>query len=118
MFNDTDAGKLISQELPELNERFEETKIQGVHKIVRALFDYTREKVDTYDLSAVGKCFSVVERLYSSGDAAIRNAIETVYVFSLEKILCNTCKHKAELMNMIPESIHGAYVRQMICSNI
>src|SRR6476660_8619932 len=85
MLNDTEAGKLISQELPELNERFEKTPVQGLHKVMRALFDYTREKVDTYDLNAVGKCFSVVERLYENGDAAIRNAIENVYVFSLEK---------------------------------
>ncbi|MCD6064606.1 MAG: hypothetical protein K0R82_2517 [Flavipsychrobacter sp.] len=114
----TEAGNLISQELPELNERFEKSPVPGLHKTMRALFDYTQEKVDTYDLGAVQKCFSVVERLYADGNMALRNAIENVYVFSLEKILCSTCAHKAELMNMIPETLHAAYVRQMICSNI
>lgn len=118
MVSNADAGKLIGRELPELNARFEQATGLSLHKTVRALFEYTQEKVDSYDLGAVGKCFSVVEQLYADGDASLRNAIESVYVFSLEKILCNTCAHKAELMNMIPEVIHAAYVRQMICSNI
>lgn len=118
MINHAEAGKFIGEELPELNERFEGSGGKNIYSTVHVLLDYTQEKAESSDLSGVSKCFKMAEKLYVKGDAILKNAIENVYIFSLDNIFCRTYTNKAELLNMIPSALYKAYITQMIGSRI
>ena len=118
MINRDAANQYIEQALPELGDKIETLPENNVHAGVRALLDYTREKTEGYEFDLVKGCFDVAEKLYLLGDPVVRSTIENVYVFSLDSMLCRTCKHKADLMNLIPASLHRAYIKQVFHGNI
>ena len=118
MINRVEANKYIGEALPELGDKTELIPENNVNVSVQALLDYTKAKTEGYEFDLVRKCFDVAEKLYLQGDGPVKAAIENVYVYSLDSLLCRACKYKAELMNLIPASLHGAYIRQVLQSNV
>jgi len=61
------------------------------------------------------KCFAVAEKLYMTGSTEVKNAVSSVFLFSVSSFME---LHKCHIHNLFPGSLRSEYVRQINTSGI
>lgn len=112
MINEKELPGFISENMPELSHLCDGEK-NNVYGIVRQLFNHTLSLVIQQNLDAAKRCMDIAEQLYNTGNHAVKNAIENIYVYCFTRGFFAGSKDSKEIQKIIPLSLYELYNRQL-----
>ena len=119
MINQYEIPALIAGQLPQLDRylRRPGTPVTA-YQSIQALTDYTKRMALEHEFKTVGKCMGLMGRLYKEGNALVRNAVETVFIFSFSSIMtsCNVIEWRI-IQSFMPAELYTLYIRQVVRSS-
>ena len=88
-------------------------------EIIRGFTAHIKKLVAIGNLPLVYRCLRVMDKIYTRGNIRLKNAVENVFVFSLESItaVC-TSTEKRKIMSQMPISLFTVYINQIYKSGI
>ncbi len=89
-------------------------KTKNPFKTIRIFSRHFKTVVEAHNLPMAEKCLRVIGRIYDKGDALVKNAVEAVFIFSLDLITtsCSTAERN-QIMSKLPIQVFTAYYRQV-----
>lgn len=93
---------------------YEAMKTKNPFKTIRIFSRHFKTIVDAHNLPMAEKCLHVIGRIYDKGDAIVKNAVETVFIFSLD-LITDSCSaaERNQVMSKMPIQVFTAYYRQV-----
>lgn len=109
MLPDSKISQLIGLQIPGLTfPAAQQEPVRGsVSKVIRTFADYTSRMIRSEQLHEVKRCFTVAGVLYHNGSNALRNAIESAFMYTLSPLLCG--KHK----ELLPLSLKNIRIQHL-----
>jgi hypothetical protein len=118
MISQSNLPQYIEQEIPELKGISKPGIPAGVYNVVRQLTTHTAAQVAKHNLKAARHCLSVAEQIYKKANAAIKNAIENVFVFSFSHAFFSDDTKRSEILKIVPASLYDLYKSQVVNSHL
>ncbi len=118
--NQNEAVVAVCTALPEVTAAItNEGARNNPFALVRIITQYTREMAAQHNELMLEKCLQLVDRIYTRGARTIRNAIENIFIFSLDNILypCSTAE-RYRAFRKVPLTLYTGYVNQVYKSGI
>lgn len=114
----TEAIQEIIKVLPETNQEFNEMyKTKTSFMVINVFTKQIKQIIIKKDSEVLSTCLQKMNDLYLKGDQALRNAVETVFVFSLDSLtFCCDKNYRQIIFNQLPTELHNAYVHQVYTS--
>ena len=112
MINQYEMPSYVHDSIPELDNELEALGKTNPYSVMRTLLDFTSRKAKEQNLPLVKKSFEIADKLYTRGNNIIRNAVENVYVYSLEKVLHTSGIDSARILAIIPMTLYTLYIKQ------
>jgi len=118
--NQLEAAREITTVLPETAAELSGAQtLKSPFALIRVITSHTRKMVVQHNELMIEKCLKLVDRIYRKGDLAIKNAIENVFIFSLDNILFScTAAERNRVFSKIPINLYTGYVKQIYKSGI
>jgi hypothetical protein len=103
------------QQLPELKNYPGKTNTSAFDAIqtLRHIID---ARIKKQDFTGVKRCFALAEALYLEGNAAVKNAVENVLIFSFTRMLSTYAEYRQQLLSIMPATVNDLY-RAQLCHN-
>ncbi len=118
--NQFEIPTIIEKELPDICEELQKTSVFGdAIKSMQILANYSKSLLTTHDLSKLLKCMRLIGKIYDRGNSSVKNAIESVYVFSFSAMqaACNKIEWNVIRAKM-PITLYTLYMRQLYSKGI
>ena len=108
----------ITGRMPQLKtEMCRNHSSSDIYASLQALTDYTKRMAIMHDFPTVRQCMILIEKIYKEGTAAVKSAVENVFIFSLSTIMttCNIVEWRI-LQSYMPSCLYTLYVHQVLKS--
>lgn len=118
--NHTEAIQEIIQVVPESKEEFAEVyKTKNSFMVINVFTRQIRTLIRKGETKILIRSFDKMNELYQKGDQALRNAVENVFVYSLDS-LTFSCDHTYRnlIFSKMPTGLHQVYLRQIYKSGL
>ncbi|WP_028122546.1 DUF7674 family protein [Epilithonimonas tenax] len=118
--NHTEAIQEIIKVVPESKEEFDEVyKTKNSFMVINVFTRQIRNLIRRGETSILITSFEKMNELYQKGDQALKNAVENVFVYSLDS-LTFSCNHtyKNLIFSKMPTGLYQAYLRQIYKSGL
>lgn len=118
--NQLEAAREITTVIPEAAAEISGAgALKSPFTLIRIITGHTRKMVVQHNEIMVRKCLKLMDKIYTKGDRAVKNAVENVFIFSLDHILsaCNAPERK-QLFRKVPINLYSAYIKQVYKSGI
>ncbi|WP_291908730.1 hypothetical protein [Chitinophaga sp. CB10] len=93
MLPDSKISRLLAHQITGLADVMEQHNGRGkVSKVIHSFADYTRQMIRLGRMAEVKHCFTMAAVLYHNGSALLKNAIESVYIYTLSPVLQRPAK--------------------------
>ncbi|MBL7704892.1 MAG: hypothetical protein JNM21_05015 [Taibaiella sp.] len=118
--NQNEAVVVVCTALPEVTAAItNEGARNNPFALVRIITVYTRKMAAQHDELMLEKCLQLVDRIYTRGARTIKNAIENIFIFSLDNILypCSAGE-RSRTFSKVPLTLYSSYVNQVYKSGI
>ncbi len=81
---------------------------------IQELTDQAKRLAIDHDFAGLKNCMSLVQHIYKSGNAAVKNAVENIFIFAFSSILprCNQVEWRL-VQSCMPAELYTLYVRQV-----
>lgn len=118
--NQNEAVVAVCAALPEVTATItNEGARSNPFALVRIITRYTRKMAAQHNELMLEKCLQLVDKVYTQGERAIKNAIENIFIFSLDHILypCSAGE-RSRTFSKVPVTLYTSYVNQVYKSGI
>jgi hypothetical protein len=115
MLNQHDVPAFIADQLPEVkNDLSAGNSRPNAYTAIQALTDHTKRLAFQHDFTGLKNCMTLVQQIYKSGNTAVRNAVENIFIFAFSSILprCNQVEWRL-VQSCMPPELYTLYVRQV-----
>lgn len=93
---------------------FDQQQIAALNAI-QALTDLTKRMALEHNFEMVGKCMNQANMLYEKGNAAVRNAVENVFIYSFSTLMCNcNIVEWRMVQSYMPSELYAVFVKQVM----
>jgi hypothetical protein len=120
MISQYEIPALIAGQLPQISRdlRRHPGMQPTAYQSIQLLTDYTRRMALEHEFKTVGKCMGLMGRLYKEGNALVRNAVETIFIFSFSSMMmsCNIMEWRI-IQTYMPACLYDVYVHQVMSSH-
>lgn len=118
--NQYEAADDIIATIPEIKtEISRSTTRKNPFAIIRVITRHTRKMVEQHNELMVEKCMKLVDRIYTRGDIVIKNAVESIFVFSMDSIVFScTAPERKQVFSKVPAGLYKAYINQVYKSGM
>lgn len=117
--NQYEAADRILLLIPEAAKKLPVPNLStGAFELIRLFTSCIRRQVLEQDLLALVRSFRLMDRIYDQGDQLLKNAVEQVFVYSLDTVLCCRSCHPESLWSLLPTGLYTAYSNQLCRSGI
>ena len=123
MMNQYEVPSYLQDALPEMKEALVKEGVSSnlfdPYKSVRCLTDFTLKIAHQHNIKMLKRCFSAAERLYTKGNEIIKNAVDSVFIYSLSELFadCDSRQERIKIQSVMPLYLYAAYVQQVLKSN-
>lgn len=118
MLPDSKISLMLALQIPGMAVALNQLcKSSAVCKVMHAFADYTGNLIRHGELPEAKKCFTLAAVLYHNGSNAVKNAIESVYIYGLSPLL-DTIQHNRPVKELLPQSLHHIRIRQLQAATI
>ena len=118
--NHTDAVREIIKLIPESQEEFKDSyKTKTPFMVISVFTKQIKKLIKNHDQKILMKSITKMNQLYSKGDQALKNAIENIFIYSLDS-LTFSCEpsYKDLIFSEMSPSLQNNYLRQVYKSGI
>lgn len=118
--NHTEAIKEIIRVAPDATQEFEETyKTQNSFMVINVFTKQIQKLILKKDKKVLIQCLNKMNEIYRKGDQTLKNAVESIFIYSLDRITFN-CEnaYKNLIFEKIPLGLQKAYLRQVYKSGL
>ena len=118
--NHTEAILEIIEVIPEYKTEFEEVyKTKNPFMVINVFTRQIRNLIKKSETKKLVSSLQKMDELYQKGDLALKNAVENVFVYSLDS-LTFSCKpsYKNLIFSRIPSGLHQVYLHQVYKSGL
>lgn len=112
MISPEEACQYVQQHIPEISRSLESEA--GIYHTLNAVREYACEKAREHNYSRLQDCFALAAALYEKGSAAVRCAVENVFVYSLSRIFTLAPEDKKRIKSLMPASLQSLYMAQVL----
>ncbi|QIH33301.1 MULTISPECIES: DUF7674 family protein [Sphingobacterium] len=115
MMNIKQAQEIIVSVIPSVQtEILRPENVGNPLTIIRILTAYIEKMIAQACEDELGKALHLMEYMHEKGEWRLQNAVENIFVFSLDSIL-NACpeSRRGQVTGKIPIGIYTAYVNQI-----
>lgn len=118
--NHTDAVTEIIKTIPETQEDFKESyKTNSPFMVISVFTKQIKRLIKENDQKILIKSILKMNKLYSKGDAALKNAIENIFVYSLDSFtFCSEPTYKKMIFSKMSTRLQENYFHQVYKSGI
>lgn len=118
--NHTEAMQEILKVVPETEEEFKDTfRTRNSFMVINVFTKQIRKLIRKKDQKVLVICLNKMDEMYKKGDQALRNAIESVFIYSLDSLTFTCDKaYKNLIFEKIPLPLKNAYLHQIYKSGI
>lgn len=88
--------------------------LPAVFNAIQELTDQAKRLAFQHDFAGLKNCMIRVQKIYRSENAAVKNAVENIFIFSFSSILphCNQVEWRL-VQSCMPTELYYLYVRQV-----
>jgi hypothetical protein len=89
----------------------------AIFSAIQELTDQAKRLAFQHDFAGLKNCMNLVQQLYKSGNAAVKNAVENIFVFAFSSILprCNQVEWQL-VQSCMPQELYTLYISQVMRS--
>lgn len=118
--NHTDAVREIIKLIPESQEEFKDSyKTKTPFMVISVFTKQIKKLIKDHDQKILMKSIIKMNLLYSKGDQALKNAIENIFVYSLDSLtFCCEPSYKNLIFEKMSPTLQNNYLRQVYKSGI
>lgn len=80
-----------------------------IYKQAERFAEITKIAIISGNITRAKKCLALAERLFGTGSSETKNAISSVYVFSVSSFM--ELRH-CSISNLLPKSLEAEYIKQ------
>ena len=113
MINQIEIPIYLEQAIPEISAELPDGKKRNASETMNALIEFMCKNIKAHNFGVVKRCLRLVDKLYTKGNRAVRNAIENVFVFSFTRLFLIYPDEKQQLMAIIPMTLYTLYIEQV-----
>jgi hypothetical protein len=113
MINQVEIPLYLEKAIPEISAELKSQNKEDVHEQIQALTSFTDKNIRAHNYDEVARCLRTAELLYSKGNAAVKNAVENVFVYSFTRLFSNNPAEKQRLIGIIPMTLYSLYMAQV-----
>jgi hypothetical protein len=91
--------------------------LPAVFSAIQELTDQAKHLALQHDFAGLKNCMKRVQKIYRSGNASVKNAVENIFIFAFSSILphCNQVEWRL-VQSCMPTELYTIYVRQVVRS--
>lgn len=118
--NYKEAVSEIVKVIPQSKKDFSETYISNnPYMVINTFLRYIKKSIQENNNEVIQQYFQKMNDLYEKGDAALKNAVENVFIYSLDS-LTFSCKavRRQEIFSMLSLSLNKKYLHQVYKSGL
>lgn len=118
--NHTEAMQEIIKVAPETAEDFREIyRTQNSFMVINVFTKQIQKLIGKNDRKIIIDCLNKMNEIYRKGDQSMKNAVESVFIYSLDRITFNCDNvYKNLIFKKIPLALQKAYLRQVYKSGL
>lgn len=118
--NHTEAIQEIIKVAPEATQEFDEIyKTQNSFMVINVFTKQIQKLILKKDRKILLKCLNKMNEIYRKGDQTLKNAVESIFIYSLDRITFNCdSAYKNLIFEKIPSGLQRAYLRQVYKSGL
>lgn len=115
--NPDEITRVIKEAFPQLSETIKRKgAINNIYTLMAAFTSFTKEKLALHDLKNTIRSIKLMDKLYSRGDHILRNAIESIFIFSFSQMRGNCTPRNGKQFRRLYHlhytvSIYGKFTR-------
>jgi len=113
MINQFEVPMFLTEALPEIAPTLNSEAHDTAYQQMNVLTAFTRKNIQEHDYKTVKRCFKLADKLYSKGNAVVKNAVQNVFVYSFTNIFQTCNKEKTTVLAMLPMSLYTIYITQV-----
>lgn len=107
--------ELLGTEFPAMNQSLEKVPDpHNVYRLAQCFADHTKMLIRGHRLAEVKRCFVVADKILAQGNAAVQNAIENVFLFSVSSVAA----FNDEVRKLLPQALKTEYRKQINAGGI
>ena len=86
----------------------------AIFSTIQSLTDQAKRLSFQHDLVGLKHCMNLVQQIYQTGNTAVKNAVENIFVFAFSSILphCNQMEWRL-VQSCMPAELYALYIRQV-----
>ncbi|OJV55558.1 MAG: hypothetical protein BGO31_19560 [Bacteroidetes bacterium 43-16] len=118
--NQYEVADEIAAVIPEVKTEISRlVHLKNPFALIRIITRHTRKMVEQHNELMTDKCMKLIDSIYRKGDLMIKNAIENVFIFSLDNIFF-TCPagERKQVIRKVPAGLYALYVKQVYKSGL
>ncbi|GEN72262.1 DUF7674 family protein [Chryseobacterium lathyri] len=112
--NYSEAVREISKIIPDFENELTKTMPQNSYSVIRTFTERIKNMVRQDDRSILFKSLQKMDKIYTEGDIALKNAVEGVFIYSLDNFtaFC-TLEYRKVIFSHISKDLQQSYSRQI-----
>lgn len=120
IMNHTEAIQEIIKIAPESKKDFEESyKTKNSFLVINVFTKHIKNLIGKGEINILVKSLRKMNDLYKKGDQSMKNAIENVFIYSLDSLTFScTNTYKNLIFSKIPKDLSKVYFKQVYKSGI
>jgi hypothetical protein len=97
-----------------LQQQIAPNTLPAVFSAIQELTDQAKHLALQHDFAGLKNCMNRVQKIYRSGNVAVKNAVENIFVFAFSSLLphCNQVEWRL-VQSCMPTELYTLYVRQV-----
>ncbi len=113
MINQIEIPTFIEEALPEISFDLNVNKKINAYDLMNMLMVFTLKNIKEHNYKMIQRCFKIADKLYSRGNAMVKNAVQNVFVYSFTKMFQTYPAEKQALLSILPVTLYSLYISQI-----
>ncbi|UKB82932.1 hypothetical protein LF887_18230 [Chryseobacterium sp. MEBOG06] len=109
----------ITEVVPDFGNEVKEIKIQNSYSIIRTFTERIKNMIRQNDTNLLFRSLQKMDKIYTSGDTVLKNAIETTFIYSLDNFtaFCSE-EYRKKIFSHMSSDLQQVYSRQIYSHGI
>ncbi|KMQ65488.1 hypothetical protein ACM46_06255 [Chryseobacterium angstadtii] len=117
--NYSEAVQEITEIIPDFENELTKTTPQNSYSVIRTFTERIKNMIRQNDRNILFKSLQKMDKIYTDGDAALKNAVEGVFIYSLDNFttFCSG-EYRKVIFSHISKELQLTYSRQIYSHGI
>ncbi|MDP9960276.1 DUF7674 family protein [Chryseobacterium lathyri] len=112
--NYSEAVQEITEIIPDFEKELTKNKAQNPYSMIRTFTERIKSMVRQNDRNVLFKSLQKMDKIYTNGDTALKNAVEGIFIYSLDNFtsFCSG-EYRKVIFSHISKELQQTYSKQI-----